>query len=262
MIIARIVRMKRSISISISVDLEHVTAFGLGICCSSGNLPIDISLSTTVNPQHNNTSRHCRSSEASMFLVSTIFLALTSLAHAAHLTVSIAPSPQFPNPATLSSSTHALLLGPAGTSYDVPIRRNSAFVFPDLDAASYLLTIHSRDYFFPPLRIDVTTASEGGEETASINAWQTFRGNEWSNKGPSYGTGKGELTVQVTASGQKDYYQPRGGFNVLSFLKSPMILMGLVSVVFIFGMPYLMENSTFQAACVTTAAAHTGHGCI
>ena len=178
-----------------------------------------------------------------MLLSTTLLFTFTSPAHAAHLTLSLAASPQLPNPATLSSTTHAVLLGPAGVSYDVPIRRNSDFVFPELEAASYLLTVHSRDYFFPPLRVDVTKGSEGEGET--VAAWQTFRGNEWSNKGPGYGTGKGALNVQITASGQKDYYQPRGGFSFLNFVKSPMILMALVSVVFIFGLPYLMDNSKF-----------------
>lgn len=193
-----------------------------------------------------------------MFLPTALLLALSTLATAARLTVSIGASPQLPNPATLPSSTHAILLGPAGTSYDVPIRRNSAFIFPDLEAASYLLTIHSRDYFFPPLRVDVTASSE--EEGEGISAWQTFRGNEWSNKGPGYGSGKGELSVQVTASGQKDYYQLRGGFDILSFLKSPMILMGLVSVVFIFGLPYLMDNSKFTATTAQGGIVGCGAG--
>ena len=165
-----------------------------------------------------------------------------SLAAAARLSISIPASLQLPNPATLPSSTHALLLGAPGVRYDTPILRDNAFVFSDLEEGSYLLTIHSRDYFFPALRVDVGKA-EGEASKQTINAWQTFRGNEWSNKGPHYGSGQGELAIQVPVSGQKDFYQQRGGFDVLSFLKSPMILMALVSVVMIFGLPYLMENS-------------------
>ena len=112
-------------------------------------------------------------------------------------------------------------------------------MFPEVDDASYLLTIHSRDHFFPPLRVDVSKSETG----QSVEAWQTFRGNEWSNKGPSFGSGTDELSIEVRASGQKEYYQARGGFSLLSFLKSPMILMALGSVVMIFGMPYMMENS-------------------
>ncbi|KAK3696326.1 hypothetical protein LTR37_018062 [Vermiconidia calcicola] len=165
-----------------------------------------------------------------------------TLTSAARLTVSIPPSPpQLPNPATLPASTHAVLHGPPGVRYDVPLRRDNSFVFPELGEASYLLTIHTRDYFFPSLRVDVaSTEGEGSQQ--SIAAWQTFRGNEWSNKGPQYGAGTDELTVEMRPNGQKDFYQQRGGFNLIGFLKSPMILMGLVSVVMIFGMPYMMDN--------------------
>lgn len=170
-----------------------------------------------------------------------ISAALTS---AARLTISIPPSPPLlPNPATLPSSTHAVLLGPPGVRYDVPLRRDNSFIFPSLDSASYLLSIHSRDHFFPPLRIDVS--SEGSSEP-SISAWQTFRGNEWSNKGPHYGTGQDELSIEVRPIGEKQFYQERQGFSLVSFLRSPMILMGLVSVLFIFGLPYLMDNSMFS----------------
>jgi ER membrane protein complex subunit 7 len=170
-------------------------------------------------------------------------LCAASMASAARLTVSIPPSQLLPNPSALPPSTHAVLLGPAGVRYDIPIRRDNSFAFPDLPPSSYLLTVHSRDYFFPPLRVDMskTAAEEGTEEL--VQAWQTFRGNEWDNKGPIYGSGKGSLTVNVQPNAKKDFYQPRGGFSLLGFLKSPMILMALVSVVFIFGLPYLMENS-------------------
>ena len=175
----------------------------------------------------------------------SLLLSTLPLTLAASLRISIPPYPGLPNPSTLPPSTHAVLLGPVGISHDVPIRKANDFLFRDLEPAGYLLTVHARDYVFPPLRIDVSGEGEG--EGEKVEAWQTFRGNEWSNKGPSYGstTGGGELHVLLSPTGGKEYYQPRGGFNVLSFLKSPMILMGLVSVVFIFGLPYLMDNSKF-----------------
>lgn len=178
-------------------------------------------------------------------VLSILLLALAAIASAARLVVSIPPSQLLPNPSTLPSSTHAVLLGPPGVRYDVKIRRDNTFVFSDIPDASYLLTLHSRDYFFPPLRVDVKQSE--GESAPTISAWQTFRGNEWNNKGSSYGTGKEELSIQVKPVGQKDFYQVRGGFNLIGFLKSPMILMALVSVVMIFGLPYVMENSASQS---------------
>ena len=76
-----------------------------------------------------------------------------------------------------------------------------------------------------------------------IRAWQTFPGNEWDNKGEDRGSGGNGVVIDVRPLGPKYYFQERGGFSPLSFLKSPMILMALFSMVLIFGMPYLMENS-------------------
>ena len=169
-------------------------------------------------------------------------LSAAVLASAAKLIVSIPPSPPaLPNPATLPASTHATLLGAPGIKFSAPLRRDNTFVFPSLPEDSYLLTIHTRDYFFSPYRVDVGHTEQNTEEV--VHVWQTFRGNEWDNKGPALGSGQGELRVEVRPGATKEFYLARGGFNLLGFVKSPMILMGLVSVVMIFGMPYLMENS-------------------
>jgi hypothetical protein len=170
-------------------------------------------------------------------------LSAASLTSAAKLIINIPPnSPALPNPATLPASTHATLIGAPGTKFSAPLRRDNTFVFDSLPESSYLLAIHSRDHFFAPYRVDISPAAESTQEV--IQVWQTFRGNEWSNKGPSLGSAQGELRVDVRPAAHKDFYQPRGGFNVMSIFKNPMILMGLVSVVMIFGMPKLMENST------------------
>ncbi|KAK3049550.1 hypothetical protein LTR09_009218 [Extremus antarcticus] len=176
-------------------------------------------------------------------LLTTLYAlwASAAVASAARLTISVGASPQLPNPASLSASTHAVLLGPPGVRYDVPLRRDNTFLFPDIDSASYLLTVHSRDHQFPPLRIDVEKTEDAASQQ-TIEAWQTFRGNEWSNKGPSYGSAQNVAKFEVRPYAQKEFYVERGGFNLLSFLKSPMILMSLVSVVMIFGLPKMMEN--------------------
>lgn len=178
-----------------------------------------------------------------MRLTSLLPLLGAALASAAKLTISVPPSPPaLPNPGALPPSTHATLYGAPGTKFSAPLRRDNTLVFENLPAASYLLTIHTRDHVFPPYRVDVTSsaADTAGEK---VEVWQTFRGNEWNNKGPQLGHAQHALTIEARPAGIKEFYQQRGGFNILGFLKSPMILMGLVSVVFIFGMPYMMENS-------------------
>lgn len=170
-------------------------------------------------------------------------LGAAALASAAKLTINIPPnSPALPNPATLPASTHATLIGAPGVKFSAPLRRDNTFVFESLPESSYLLAIHARDHFFPPYRVDVGH-TEGETAQEIVHVWQTFRGNEWSNKGPYLGSAQGELNVDIRPAGQKEFYQSRGGFSVMSIFKNPMILMGLVSVVMIFGMPKLMENS-------------------
>lgn len=172
-------------------------------------------------------------------------LGAAALASAAKLTINVPPSPPvLPNPATLPASTHAVLIGTPGVKFTAPLRRDNTFVFESIPESSYLLTIHARNHFFSPYRVDVGH-TEGGVAQETVHVWQTFRGNEWSNKGPYLGSSsQGELQVDVRPAALKEFYQARSGFSVMSIFKNPMILMGLVSVVMIFGMPKLMENST------------------
>lgn len=189
-----------------------------------------------------------------MRLSTTLQAALTCLlplTEAAKLTVTIPSAPLLPNPATLPPSTHASLLGSSGQYYDARLTRSNTLVFNKLNPGSYLLNVHTRDLGFPPLRVDVSLSQAAADESEAqelIQVWQTFLGNEWSNLGSSLGEQKGELTITLAPNGKKDYYQTREGFNLLSFFKSPMILMGLFSVAMIFGMPYLMDNSKSQAS--------------
>jgi hypothetical protein len=181
-------------------------------------------------------------------------LGAAALASAAKLTINIPPnSPALPNPATLPASTHATLIGAPGVKFSAPLRRDNTFVFESLPESSYLLAIHARDHFFPPYRVDVGH-TEGETTQEILHVWQTFRGNEWSNKGPYLGSAQGELKVDIRPAAQKEFYQSRGGFSVMSIFKNPMILMGLVSVVMIFGMPKLMENSTCFRSCLDGCA--------
>lgn len=170
-------------------------------------------------------------------------LSTAVLASAAKLTISVPPSPPaLPNPAALPPSTHAVLIGAPGIKHSAPLRRDNTFVFDSLPESSYLLAIHSRDHFFLPYRVDVGR-TKGDTAQEIVHVWQTFRGNEWSNKGPHLGSAEGELKIEVRPAAQKDFYQVRSGFSVMSIFKNPMILMGLFSVVMIVGMPKLMENS-------------------
>ncbi|KAF2028543.1 hypothetical protein EK21DRAFT_69514 [Setomelanomma holmii] len=148
------------------------------------------------------------------------------------------------NPSTLPSTTHATLQS-SGPPLDAYLTRSNTFNFANVSAGSYLATVHCRDHIFEPLRIDVSLeeAVEGsGDRKEVVKVWQTFLGNEWDNKGESRGEGGNGLVVEARVVGTKYFYQERGGFSPLSFLKNPMILMAVVSMGLMFGMPKLMEN--------------------
>ena len=130
-------------------------------------------------------------------------LALPTLAFAATLHLSIPPSTLLPNPATLPPSTHATL-STLGQSHTALLQRNNAFTFNNVSAGSYLLDINCRDYHFAPLRVDV-----GAEE--KVEVWQTFRGNEWDNKGEKVGEGVGSCRAEGRVVGGKAFYEARSG---------------------------------------------------
>lgn len=192
---------------------------------------------------------------------------LVSAASAARFLL-LVPNTPLVNPSSLPSSTHATLQS-SGPPLDAYITRSNSFNFNNVSVGSYLATIHSRDYAFEPLRIDVTMeeAVEGsGNKREKVQAWQTFIGNEWDNKGESRGEGGNGLVIEVQPRALKEYYQERAGckyslirpplcrshwliilVSPLSFLKSPMILMGIFTLIMVFGMPYLMDNSKHSA---------------
>ncbi|CAO2648558.1 Nn.00g078250.m01.CDS01 [Neocucurbitaria sp. VM-36] len=173
----------------------------------------------------------------------TTLASLASLTSAARFLLQI-PNTALVNPSTLPSTTHATLQS-SGPLLNAYLTRSNTFNFNNISSGSYLATIHCRDYAFEPLRIDVGVdeAVDGSEDKKEvIKAWQTFLGNEWDNKGESRGEGGNGLVVEVRPVTMKYFYQERQGFSPLSFLKSPMILMALFSMVLIFGMPKLMEN--------------------
>jgi hypothetical protein len=129
------------------------------------------------------------------------------------LAISIPSTQLLSNPSTLPSSTHATLHA-HGTHVSALLTRSNKFFFDDVAPGSYLLNVHCRDYHFEPLRIDVVSndTAPGGEYVMS---WQTFRGNEWDNKGEIRGQGYGAdpegVKIEARPTGVKDYYQPRQG---------------------------------------------------
>lgn len=179
-------------------------------------------------------------STSTMKLLTTlILLSHLTTTLAASLRINIPPSTLLPNPNTLPASTHATLTTASGTQLRAPLRKGNYIEFPSIPSSgSHLLNIYTRDYTIAPYRIDISpTTSE------ITGAFETYHGTQWSDHGvaltPAPTT---SLTITAKVLARKNFYDARPGFNVLSLLKNPMILMGVVALAFTFGMPKLMEN--------------------
>ncbi|KAK3321060.1 hypothetical protein B0T19DRAFT_431379 [Cercophora scortea] len=167
-------------------------------------------------------------------LLSLISSALLALALAqttgttTTITLRIPATHALPNPNSLPPSTSATLTS-LGHSLSAPLSTSNTFVFHNVSSGSYLVDVHCASLAFIPLRLDVDVdAAAGGMKTA---AWETYRGNGWDNKGEAVPVGEGV-----------GYFMERSKFNVLSILKNPMILLGMVSMAIFIGMPYLVDN--------------------
>ncbi|KAL4870174.1 hypothetical protein BDV12DRAFT_62589 [Aspergillus spectabilis] len=191
----------------------------------------------------------------------SIFLLLITPTLSSRLTITIPPSTLLPNPHSLPADTHATLTSTSlAKPLKAPLTRSATFVFSGIPAAeyknpqkddlsgSYLLDIQSSEYVFAPLRVDLD------EQGFVKGVWETFRGNEWGNRGAEKFVrvagekvgggdgGDGAVIVDIRVLGRKGFYEVRQTFSPLSLFKNPMILLAIVALGFTFGMPKLMEN--------------------
>ncbi|KAL8894404.1 MAG: hypothetical protein Q9207_008507, partial [Kuettlingeria erythrocarpa] len=146
-----------------------------------------------------------------------------------------------------------------------PLTRANNFVFRNLTRpGDYNLDIYCRDFDFEP-GVVVVPQKEG-------DAVEVYRRNrKTSARGARIFPGDGGA-VEVKLGRRREYYEKRGGCMVfprlgysslweikggadvrgpvelVSMLKSPMILMALAGLVLVFGMPYLLENSASPLA--------------
>ena len=127
------------------------------------------------------------------------------------VTFRIPASHLIPNPYDLSASTHATLSS-FHKSHRAPLSTVNTFVFQNVTAGSYLVDVHSATAIFAPLRLDVLPPVEdavGTEENdLSLKAWETYRGNDWDNKGEAVVLQNGHV-FDVRAAAPKEYFTER-----------------------------------------------------
>jgi hypothetical protein len=158
------------------------------------------------------------------FSILTVLAALP-YALSASLVLHLPPTTVLTNPQSLPPQTHATLTT-NGTIIRAPFTRASTFLFPSLLPGSYLAEIWTPSYNFVPMRVDVDKVMiqgangemvekidynrQGGRlEGGSVEVWQTFRGNEWSNKGQKLGGGEGVVDVQVQVLKERKLFEER-----------------------------------------------------
>ncbi len=152
-------------------------------------------------------------------LLLALLPALAAAATAATTTTTITLIlPTSPNPFTLPPSTHATLSS-LGAHHAAPLSTVNTFVFRNVSAGSYLVDVHCPTEAFRPLRVDVgppavaggadADAGAGAEDTRLVvQAWETFRGNDWGNKGEVMALTEGG-GVHVRWMGKKNYFMER-----------------------------------------------------
>lgn len=180
-------------------------------------------------------------------LLSLAFAALS----AAQLTITVG-LPAKPNPFLLGPSTHATLSS-LHKRLEAPLTTVNTFNFHNVTADSYLLDVHCATEAFHPLRVDV---GEDGE----VKAWETYRGNEWANKGeevPVKSEG-GARGISVKGAGSKIFFVERPACKSLTSLLLCM-LYGAGLIVLTDALPYSFRVQHPQEPHDPDGSGHDGY---
>lgn len=138
---------------------------------------------------------------AMQFSFASAAAALLTLAAAADLTLYLPPKP---NPFTLPANTHATL-NSLHHHHSAPLSSVNTFVFRNVTPGeSYLFDVYCSEHAYTPLRIDVGLNGD-------MKAWETYRGNDWANKGEEYPILEGSMGrgVELRFIGAKNYFAER-----------------------------------------------------
>ena len=153
------------------------------------------------------------SSSGKMQFYHLLLLAIAPAALAEAITTSISfriPATHLlPNPFSIPPSTQATLSS-LHKSRRAPLSTTNTFVFHNVTAGSYLVDIHCPTSGFQPLRLDVMPPIEDGPDAGvlSVKVWETFRGNDWDNKG-EFVPLQQDGVYDLRPLGAKDYFVER-----------------------------------------------------
>lgn len=145
-----------------------------------------------------------------LFLFTLLPLVLSS-ALTTTITLTVPPTHNLPNPRTLPPSTHATLSS-LYVAASAPLTTANTLVFRNVSTGSYLVDVHCATHAFAPMRVDVVEQIVGAGAAAvagelKVLAWETYRGNDWNNKGEAVRLSGGALEVKLL--GAKNYFIER-----------------------------------------------------
>lgn len=129
--------------------------------------------------------------------------------------LTIPASPFLANPNTLSASTtHGTLTALGRPALRAALTPDNTLVFRNVTPGSYLADVHCAAYGFAPLRVDVLAVEDGAAAAAQpridVRAWETYRGNEWENRGEEARPVGEKAAFPVRCLGHKVFFQERG----------------------------------------------------
>jgi ER membrane protein complex subunit 7 len=163
-----------------------------------------------------------------LLFLTTLLVALTGAVTPAGTTVTfrVPATHALPNPFELPPSTRATLSS-FRKAHHAPLTTLNTFVFHNVSAGSYLVDVHCVTHTFVPLRLDVRPAEDGTAAAAAgkmtLRVWETFRGNDWENKGEAVPLLEGGV-FEVRVLRRNSFFTERSKCELFPFSPSPFPL--------------------------------------
>ena len=146
----------------------------------------------------------------------------------------------------LPSSSRAILSAP-GQSISAPLSVRNTFEFDEaIPIGTYDINVSCRDWAFERgLLLEIhppkDDARQSRQHPSSMTISRPIRGG-WDRNVLEEAENGNEATIDMRLLSRREFYDQRQGFNPISFLQSPMILIAVVGLGFVIAMPYLLDS--------------------
>ncbi|KAJ9063677.1 hypothetical protein DSO57_1038441 [Entomophthora muscae] len=141
----------------------------------------------------------------------------------------ITPSEKFPVLETFGQSSRVFLDNGVLSGL---IQQNGRFIIHDVPSGNFTLKVVTDRYKFPLLRADV-----GLDSKRKVIIHSMRLGTPLEASGPEVA-----YPLRISPVEQIEYFDKREGFNIMSILSNPMMLMSMVSLALVFIAPKMLSN--------------------